>query len=306
LQVLHREYDVETEKRREQALAIERDPLSTVEVDMGDAGTHNITVSRGESLQGRVQAFTKQFQIGVDDAKMLEQTLRNQVPQPPPLALLMTVIHPTTLVSLHLAIPEKSGEGRDGGGSTSTASASAAAAAAAAAAADVNNSSSCDVDYYTREVAVFCRLHDMCDFEDELLERVLERVLPARFVRAVRLQVPVESIDGRHLLLQVHEGEQHDLHTLVYEFFSYYMLPLDEVGVLVSEAISRMPPVLLKFPVQLPKKKQLVIHFVRGDDVTQVVEAFIAYYGLDAGGVLKHNLLSSALKGMNPSAFAPY
>lgn len=247
------------------AKAAIREPLGTVEVDLGpDVPKANLTIEEGQDIRDVVIRFCREH--GVTDASnvpILEKALRGRVASPRPPSLFMGVVIPTGDRKI-LSIPEGTN--------------------------------------VTVETGVFCakwgiRESDQCD---KLLERVNAR-LNVSFVRRILVVVPIDAPDSRKLQLVVREGEQHDLLQFVADFFELYHMPTASLEMVANEVHRRLPAVALQIPVGLSSKRQVSIRFSLGDNITAVVEAFTNFYEIDSNTKLQ--IVRHARNGMSPGSY---
>lgn len=104
-----------------------------------------------------------------------------------------------------------------------------------------------------------------------------------------------------YLKLLVHEGEQHDLRQLVYDFFEVYRMNMDQVSLVANEILKRLPAAVLQIPVNMSSRRQVSIRFSTTDNITNVVEGFVNFYELEDG--YKTQILKIARSGMAPGSF---
>lgn len=120
------------------------------------------------------------------------------------------------------------------------------------------------------------------------------------FVRNALAIVPVDSPDGRLLNFVVHQGEQHNLLQLVEDFMSYYHIDLGAAPGFANVVNSRLPKVDLTLPVDLASRIRIPFRLSKGDNVTDVINAFVTYYDVND---IRTNLLRAAEYGMKPGSF---
>jgi hypothetical protein len=118
--------------------------------------------------------------------------------------------------------------------------------------------------------------------------------------RKVLAIVPVDSPDGRLLNFVVHQGEQHNLLQLVEDFMNYYHLDIRAAPGVANAVNSRLPGVDLQLPVELSRRIRIPFRLSKGDNVTDVINAFVSYYGEPS---IRTSLLRAAEYGMKPGSF---
>ncbi|KAJ1398055.1 hypothetical protein B484DRAFT_438487, partial [Ochromonadaceae sp. CCMP2298] len=242
--------------------------LASLEVDLGShMPKQNLTLQEGADLKATVLAFCHKHGVKANFVETLETALRQRVPSPPPLLLLMGAIVANGERKI-LSIPE---------GSNSTV-----------------------------ETGVFCARYDSAktpldsDWCQALLRRVQER-LEGPFVRRVLQVVPIDAPDSRKLRLVVREGEQHDLVQYVSDFFELYSMPAQSVMMMANEVHRRLPAVATQVPVALSGRRQVSCRFSLEENVTNVVEGFANFYELDEAA--KVAISKRARYGMAPGTF---
>lgn len=250
-------------------------PLADVSVDLGGDKKANLTLRAGQDISAVLASFMQAHGVPASFDGALRTALLQAVPQPPPLELLLGVVTP--LGERHvLALAQGANA--------------------------------------TVETGVFCakynitRRQQCADVEERarlLLGRPSDNA-PAQlpFERRLLLTVPIDAPDSRRLLLQVWEGEQHTLPQLCADFFEHYQLDASQAGALANLAEQRLPPALLRIPVQLGGRRAVSLRLAQGDNVTAVVEAFCHVLELGEGEQdLKTAILKRARYGMAPGTF---
>jgi hypothetical protein len=251
-----------------QERAAHREPLAVLAVNMGsDRPKVNLTLDEGSSLVDTVARFCALHGVDEADRGVLQAALQQRVISPPPLALLLGVVVPTGHRRI-LGIPLGAN--------------------------------------LTMETHIFCAKYDVPDLDQcgAILDRVrrLVDVDPDLYPRRVILTVPIDAPDGRNLKLVVREGEQHDLHQFVADFFELYRMPADFVAGMVSEVNKRMPAVALQIPIEVPGKRRVIARFTENDNITSTVEAFANYFEI-ADASLKLAITKRARHAMAPGTF---
>lgn len=248
-----------------QAKALEQRPyVAWLEVDMGpDNPKKNLTLLEGRGLQDTVQIFCVENRIDSSYVDKLVRALKARVVHPPPLSLMLGVVTPLGERRV-LGIPENAN--------------------------------------VTVEVGVFCAKYNVTRAQscDDIQERVRARLhVPSR---RILLVLPIDAPDSRKLQLIIREGEQHDLYQFVSDFFEFYNMPRESVGLVVTEVNKRLPAVALQIPVALQSRRQVAIRFSAADNITNVVEGFANFFEID--DMTKVAIYKRAHVGMAPGTMA--
>lgn len=150
---------------------------------------------------------------------------------------------------------------------------------------------------------VFCAKNNITKSEecDLLHERVKQRLDDLHFVRRIILVLPIEAPDSRQLRLVIREGEQHDLHQFVADFFELYYMSQQSVPMVVNEVLKRLPAAAIQIPVGLGSKRKVVARFAAEENVTAVTEGFVNFFEIDEGTKLQ--ILKMARAGMAPGTY---
>ena len=246
------------------ARALVKNPISTVEVDLGDGNKANLTLLEGDDVTATVTTFCRNKSVDLSNVPNLEKALRSRVVSPVPLLLMLGVVVPTGDRRI-LGIPEGTNA--------------------------------------TLETHVFCAQNSVSTTAecDALYERVKQRLEGLSFNRRILLVLPVEAPDARKLRLVIREGEQHDLPQFVSDFFEFYRMPQQSVAVVINEVAKRLPAAALQIPVGLGSKRKVVARFAESENITAVAEGFANFFEIDDGTKLQ--ILRIARSGMAPGTF---
>ena len=246
------------------ARALVKNPISTVEVDLGDGNKANLTLLEGDDVTATVTTFCRNKSVDLSNVPNLEKALRSRVVSPVPLLLMLGVVVPTGDRRI-LGIPEGTNA--------------------------------------TLETHVFCAQNSISTTAecDALYERVKQRLEGLSFNRRILLVLPVEAPDARKLRLVIREGEQHDLPQFVSDFFEFYRMPQQSVAVVINEVAKRLPAAALQIPVGLGSKRKVVARFAESENITAVAEGFANFFEIDDGTKLQ--ILRIARSGMAPGTF---
>ncbi len=267
------------EVRRRAAVLAGRAPLALVDVDLGARLGHaNLTLHAGQDVAMALQSFMHAHNVPASYEATLRQALVKAVPRAPPLELLLGVVTPLGERRV-LALPE--------GANVAV------------------------------ETGVFCARfnitrHSQCDAVEQRVRHLLGRELPSEgeiapqlpYRRTLLLAVPVDAPDTRKLQLRVWEGEQHALQQLCTDFFEHYELDTTQAAAMAQVVEQRLPPAVLRIPVQLSGRRQISVRVAAGDNITAVVEAFARVMELtEAEAEIKLAVLKRARFGMAPGSF---
>eukprot|EP00750_Incisomonas_marina_P000872 INCI10678.1.p1 GENE.INCI10678.1~~INCI10678.1.p1 ORF type:complete len:211 (-),score=39.13 INCI10678.1:166-798(-) len=138
--------------------------------------------------------------------------------------------------------------------------------------------------------------------EDSLVDRV-QQVLEDHLGRNVLVEIPLDAPDGRKLVLQVRQGQQHDLQTTVRCFVDAVGLPASSVSQIVAAVEQRLPASAVAIPINVPNRRKvdLKVSASTPGSVKEEVSEFCKWNQLPDSNV--PTLVKSALKGINPNAF---
>ena len=104
------------------------------------------------------------------------------------------------------------------------------------------------------------------------------------------ISIPVVAPDGRALLFDVVEGEQHELLARASEWALAERVPQDAAAQLANAAHERLGPVLVAIPVEIPGRGGAAVTlFVRDaaiEAVRATAEAFAEAHGLGADAAI--------------------
>lgn len=248
--------------------ASEKNPLAVVPVDVGnDKPKLNLTLLEGSDLKDTVVSFCRQNNIPQTYIGTLENALRKQIVNPPPLLLLLGVVTPTGDRHI-LGIPE--------GTNASV------------------------------ETGVFCIRYGLeAEGECERLQERVEKRLSGnggKYTRKILGTITVDAPDGRKVTFVVREGEQHDMGQFTSDFLEYYkMYSPNAVNILGNEMLKRLSQPVLRLPVALSRQKGVEIRFSNNDDINAVIEGFLDFYELYDESV-KTQILRLAQHGMHPGS----
>jgi hypothetical protein len=116
-------------------------------------------------------------------------------------------------------------------------------------------------------------------------------------------QLPLDAPDGRKILIDVRQGEQHDLPGVMADVAEAFRVGNDYPLVaaqLAKACDARLPLKLVEMPVKIQGKRPLHIRIAAQDDVEAEVKSVCALYGLQGSeGQLTHTLLAN----LEPGAF---
>ena len=135
-------------------------------------------------------------------------------------------------------------------------------------------------------VATFCELHNVPAASVTRLDAMVKTHVANRAKRRSLISIPVVAPDGRALLFDVVEGEQHELLARASEWALAERVPQDAAAQLANAAHERLGPVLVAIPVEIPGRGGAAVTlFVRDaaiEAVRATAEAFAEAHGLGA------------------------
>jgi hypothetical protein len=268
------EADIRSALRREFVLNVQQrlkevvKPLAVVPVDLGaEKGKLNLTLWEGDDLSQTVAAFCQLHSIPSNYIQTLQNSLRKQITNPPPLLLQLGIILPSGDRKI-LGIPENSNA--------------------------------------TIETSVFCIQNDIIDEEgchsiQECVAHRLDAVQSTTYNRGVLGVMNVDAPDGRQLKMVVRQGEQHDLLQFTADFLEFYKMNTPSAVEAVGNAMhQRLSPITMNIPVSLPSKRQVSMRLSTHDNLTAVVTAFMDYYEIYEGNT--DQMMRMATFGMSPGS----
>jgi hypothetical protein len=154
---------------------------------------------------------------------------------------------------------------------------------------------------------VFAGTHQVPEFKIPGLIADVNKTLVAREKHAVVLRVPVTAPDGRTVVLEIRDGDQHgDLPRFVERWCVAERVPLDTIGQIVQVARQRLDqeigPVLVTFPVGAAGRLAVAIEIRTADPqkVLATVSAFCVTH--DLGTESAPGITRTALARLDPGA----
>jgi hypothetical protein len=146
---------------------------------------------------------------------------------------------------------------------------------------------------------------DMENYEhrEEIFVDRMTVLLNDHLRRKIIIQLPLDAPDGRKLILEVRQGQQHDLETTVRCFVEAVGLSLNSIRQIIGAIEQRLPQALVQLPVAIPNRRKISLS-VAHDTVPSIreeVAQFCRWNQLPDMNV--PNLVRAALKGVNPNSF---
>lgn len=165
-------------------------------------------------------------------------------------------------------------------------------------------------DNVTEAVQLFFAKHnvsvDLDEAREAQLAKHVEEMLAFRSEQQILSRFPVTVPDGRKVMVDIREGEQHDLDTHLRVFLSAQNLSPALAPQLAKAAADRLPDTLMSMPVDVPNQKKIAMKVssraaANTTILWDVARAFCKVNRLPETNVV--NLVRGALRGLEPTAF---
>merc|ERR1711871_1710310 len=111
----------------------------------------------------------------------------------------------------------------------------------------------------------------------------LAPALNAHLQEPLIAKVPVTAPDGRRLVIELRQGEQHDLVQFARDYCVAARLPLDLAGSIADAVAAKLAPVQFRQSVSGEGRVDVTVHMRRGEKAVQVVPSFCRRRGIDGG-----------------------
>ncbi len=125
-------------------------------------------------------------------------------------------------------------------------------------------------------VQVFIAVHNLSltDHQEKSLTHYVSEVLRIRKLRRVIFSKRITAPDGRTLVLQIHDGDQHNFIASLRHWATAVRLKMSAVPQLVNALQPLLGPTLLNLPVDFPGKRKLNLRILKGDTLYDTVRIF--------------------------------
>jgi len=258
--------EMEEKKKAENELmrkkAMEPKLVVSVPVDMGEAGSHNISVYEGQELEAVAKEFVANHTLKAEAVQILVDAVKKKIPEQAQIELAVPFLDPygiRRVVSVYQGL---------------------------------------NATNVTQEICISYNISDDYDDPDCVgLVQKVEKMYEKRIKYRVLMTMPVSLADGRDVQLQVREGDHHDLISLVTNLAAVYRIPEGYIYGIANEIHKRLPREVANVPVNIPGRT-LQLSIRQGEDIEKAVTVFCEVYDLPLENV--PNLRQMVLQKMNP------